>query len=223
MPKLSRSPEEVAAVREKILNAALDILYHESFRELSMRKIAARTDMTAANIYNYFSGKDEIYLAIQTRGFTHLDQKFHRIGVASIEPLEKIRRMIRAYIEFGISNPDQYEIMFTRNTPKYADYIGTSLEPAARIEKETALKVAGHAEKAVSEISETPDKNPFFLTIQLWTALHGLVSLINSRVLQEVDPDTTGVIALMENELMARFNGNSIDKTEGSYGVGTAS
>ena len=31
-----------------------------------MRKIATKVSMTAANIYNYYSNKDEIYLAIQT-------------------------------------------------------------------------------------------------------------------------------------------------------------
>ncbi|MEZ4549411.1 MAG: TetR family transcriptional regulator [Desulfobacterales bacterium] len=36
---------------------------------MSMRKLAGRLKMTAANIYNYYQNKDDLYLAIQTRGF----------------------------------------------------------------------------------------------------------------------------------------------------------
>jgi len=203
MPKIPRSAEEVGTIREKILDAALDILYQESFRDLSMRKIAARTGMTAANIYNYFSGKDEIYLAIQTRGFAHLGGQLDRIEETRLTPVEKIRRMIRAYIDFGMENPDQYDIMFTRNTPKFADYLGTPMEPAARIEKETAMKVAARAERAIA--AAVNDGNAGFRTIQLWTALHGMVSLVNSRVLQEVDPDISGIVASLMDELMIPF------------------
>jgi len=36
-----------------------------------------------------------------------------------------------AYLKFGMENPEYYEIMFSRNTPKYIDYQGTAIEPTA--------------------------------------------------------------------------------------------
>lgn len=204
MPKPVRPQEAVDQVRKNILDAALEILYNEGFANLSMRKIAKKTGMTAANIYNYFKKKDEIYLAIQTRGFAELFSTFHKIEKKEKNPLAAIKKMIHAYIDFGTANPDQYEIMFTRNTPKYADYLGTSLEPAARIEKETAMRVAETAQRVLSGI---PGAGPeaAAVTITVWTALHGLVSLTNSRVLQEVEPDITRVTAMIESILMDRM------------------
>lgn len=209
MPKAPRNSNEILIVKEKILDAALDILFEEGFHFLSMRKIAVKMKMTAANLYNYFSNKDEIYLAIQTRGFALLHKQFEEINQSTKAPLDKIRQMVLTYVDFGIHHPDQYEIMFTRNTPKYSDYIGTSLEPAATIEKQTALKVAEVATKAFLELAE---KKPFinlqdagYRTIQIWTALHGIVSLINSRVLQEVDPDTDAMIEKLTEELLLPF------------------
>ena len=64
MPKSARDHGEVELIKEKILDTALDILFDQGFSSLSMRKIALGTKMTAANIYNYFSNKHEIYLAI---------------------------------------------------------------------------------------------------------------------------------------------------------------
>jgi AcrR family transcriptional regulator len=209
MPKAPRNPKEVLLVKEKILDAALDILFEEGFKYLSMRKIATKMKMTAANIYNYFSNKDEIYLAIQTRGFALLYERFEEIDRTKQTPLEKMRWMIRAYLDFGINCADQYEIMFTRNTPKYSDYLGTNLEPAAKIEKETALKVAEITTKVILDLAEeSPSlqtQNAGYRTIQLWTALHGVVSLMNSRVLQEVDQNTNAIIENLSKELLLPF------------------
>ena len=209
MPKIPRSKTDVEIVRQSILDAALEILYQDGFHALSMRKIAKRSKMTAANIYNYFAGKDEIYLAIQTRGFAQMVDRFRTIDTAESDPVGKVRQMIRAYIHFGTRYPDQYEIMFTRNTPKYADYVGTPMEGAATVEKQTALQVADIAKKALSAAlhakQTTALLDPALLTLQVWTTLHGLVSLINSRVLQEVEPETGPVTDAIISDLVSRL------------------
>ncbi len=212
MPRTPRKPEDVEFVKEKILDTALDILFEKGFNDLSMRKIAVKMKMTAANIYNYFSNKDEIYLAIQTRGFALLYERFYEIDKSLKNPLDKMRQMVRAYIDFGLNCADQYEIMFTRNTPKYSDYVGTKLEPAAFVEKQTALQVAEIATRVGTQIVKDNHllqvEDTRYRTIQVWTALHGVVSLMNSRVLREVDEDTDTVIEKLVNDLIRPFLGN---------------
>ena len=209
MPKAPKTQEEIDAVKAKILDAALEILYEDGFANLSMRKIAARTEMTAANIYHYFSGKDEIYLAIQTGGFIILHDRFNRIQSSDEAPLAQMEKMIRAYIEFGLARKDQYEIMFSRNTPKYSDYVGTKLEPAATIEKDAALRVAALSTRVIRRLDPAGGHMkpvaPHYQTIRIWTALHGIVSLMNSRVLPEVDPDTDAVIEDLIKDLVNTF------------------
>ncbi len=209
MPRTPRNPREIAVIRRKILDVSLDILLEQGFTALSMRKIAARLSMTAANIYNYFSNKDEIYLAIQTRGFEILLARFVEIEQRPLDLRIKIKAMIRAYLDFGISQPDQYEIMFTRNTPKFIDYVGTPLEAAAGIEKSTALQVAAVTTRVISDFMEKhPGPNPSdpaYRTIQLWTALHGVVSLYNSRVLQEADENPEATMERLTEELLLPF------------------
>ncbi len=219
MPRPRLSQKVIDQTRNRILDAALKIIYMEGFASLSMRKIASRIGMSAPNIYRYYKNKDEIYLSIQKRGFEVLGARFREIEKKEDEPVNRIRAMIKTYIDFGITYPDQYEIMFTRNTPKYADYIGTSLEPAAEEEKQTALLVAEAAARTISEAYSKlpPEKreNPGFRTLQLWTALHGAVSLINSRVLQEVDPDTDRFIERMVNDLIQPFVPDAPDCARG--------
>jgi AcrR family transcriptional regulator len=165
--------------------------------------------MTAANIYNYFTNKDELYLVIQTTGFQMLYDRFAEVYRADLAPMEKLRGLMQAYIRFGIAYPDFYEIMFSRNTPKYADYKNTPMEPTASFEKQTALNVADLTEQAIKEIAphvaaEIPD-NARYLTIVLWSALHGVVNLYNSRVLQEVEEAADPLIDRMIDDLANRF------------------
>lgn len=204
MPKAVRSESDINSVKEIILAAALEIIFKEGFNALSMRKIGTKTSMTAANIYNYFSNKDEIYLSIQQKGFDILNNSFNKINRNNEDPYLKLQKMIKAYIDFGTANPDLYEVMFTRSTPKYSDYVGTELEATAITEKETALMLIEEATKLLSDLIE---KNPSiiipdlrFRVIQVWTAIHGVVSLYNSRVLQEVVPDTDEIFKKISNE-----------------------
>ena len=139
MPRAARTPQEVEAVKKEILDTALELIRTEGFENLSMRKIASRLRITATTIYNYYANKDELNLMIRIRGFQILYSMLEEpsLGGGSVE--ERLGSMIRAYAEFGVSHPGYYDIMFNLNTPKYADYAGTQMEPSALREKENAL------------------------------------------------------------------------------------
>lgn len=209
MPKVSRNREDIEAVKLKILDAALEIMIHQGFAQLSMRKIASRVKMTAANIYNYYSNKDEIYLAIQTRGFIALHKQFQDIDRTSQDSLAKLKRLTRAYFEFGIQNAELYEIMFTRNTPKFSDYLGTKLEPAAIAEKQAALDVLDLTSALIFRLASKStiysEEKARYRAIFHWNSLHGIVSLFNSRVLQETIAVTEEIIETLIQDLLLPF------------------
>ena len=209
MPKSARNIEEVEAVRNQIMETARELMCEDGFEALSMRKLANRMGMTAANIYNYFTNKDELYLVIQTTGFQMLYDRFAEIYASAGAPMEKMTALMRAYVSFGLDYPDFYEIMFSRNTPKYTDYKDTPMEPTASVEKQTALNVADLTEQAIKELmphvaAKGPDQARY-LTIVLWSTLHGMVNLYNSRVLQEVEEAADPLIDRMIDDLVNRF------------------
>ncbi len=206
MPKPIRSPQEVETVKNDILTTALKLMCDDGFDALSMRKLAARLKMTAANIYNYYENKDDLYLAIQTRGFQMLVDRFESIYSSDQPTREKLHAMMHAYLKFGIGNPDYYEIMFSRNTPKYADYKGTPMEPTAFIEKQTALKVSEITTRTImalyDENEAISEAEALYRTIVVWSTLHGVVNLFNSRVLQEVEEASEELIDRLFKDLM---------------------
>ncbi len=194
MPKTSRSAEEVSEVKERILDAAIRLISDHGFTRLSMRRLAATIGMTASNIYNYYSSKDELYLAIQTNGFKELCARFEESLKREQMPLRRITAIMREYISYGTSNPDCYNIIFSMDTPKYSDYRNTTIEPVAFAEKKAGLDLIDIACPVVADLLKKQGKpagGAWKKTIQAWIMLHGIVSLMNSRVLQEVAEDSS--------------------------------
>lgn len=191
MPKVKRSQEDRELIREKILEEALTLISEHGFTSFSMRKLASRFGLSATAIYNYYSSKDELYLVILTKGFELLHDRLEKILLSRCDPSRKLRDMVRAYVDFGISNANYYNIMFTSDAPKYRDYVGTDIEPVASVEKQTALKIIDVASGALREFVQVhggmPESGIRYFVIRLWSTLHGIISLYNSRVLPEVD------------------------------------
>lgn len=51
-------------VKKSILNVARNEFINSSFKDTSMRKIAAKANVGLSNIYNYFKNKDEIFCEV---------------------------------------------------------------------------------------------------------------------------------------------------------------
>jgi len=191
MPRAARSDEEVEAVKDGIVQSAMEILVEEGFESLTMEKVGARMNMTAANLYKYFVNKMDLFREIHKRTFDLLYEKLSRSYGPQDDEMEKVVKMIEAYVRFGLENPNYYEVMFNIPTPKYADFIGTQFEEAALEERQNALKlldlVVGAVEALAASRPGIRDMDPKALALRSWCTLHGLVSLCNNRFIAAVD------------------------------------
>ncbi|MCE5211378.1 MAG: TetR/AcrR family transcriptional regulator [Deltaproteobacteria bacterium] len=209
MPKLPMTKEEIENTRGRILDTALNIIIEEGFNNLSVRKIASRLGITATTIYNYYTSKDEINLMIRIRGFEKLYDLLTKRSVALKEIEDKYKAMIRAYVEFGLTYPSYYDIMFNLHTPKYLDYVGTEIEPLAYQEKQNALKcISLFIEPVKAYIpgrGKKKDKFVLYQVVKFWADLHGLVTLTNSRLFHEVLDDVDSFVKERSSEMIENF------------------
>ncbi len=188
MAKPPRPKEEVEQIKEKILNAALDIIIREGYENLSMRNIARRIGMTAANLYNYFSSKDELYLTLLRNAFQKLNNSLRYMVRDVNDPLQKLMRIGEAYINFAIKNKNYYEIMLMTSAPRYSDFIGTEMERLAYESKKTGIEVFNFILDILTEaFPEVGPGKARLILLELWSNLHGIVSLYNYGVLQELE------------------------------------
>ena len=67
-----RRDRERAAARESILSAALDVARRDGWDAVTMRRLADEIEYSANFAYRYFSGRDDILLALVRSGFARL-------------------------------------------------------------------------------------------------------------------------------------------------------
>jgi AcrR family transcriptional regulator len=203
--KKPRDIKEVEGIQGRILGAALDIIVQEGFPALTMRRLASRIGMTAPNIYNYYKSKDELYITLVIQGFEMLHRELTSVHDAHDEPLERAAALARAYIAFGLKHSSYYDIMFTYPTPKYHDYVGTPLEKLSEIEYRVSMDIVMLALKAVKafmgEAHAIDDQEVQRCFIAVWSMLHGMISLYNSKIIGYTTQDPEA----MYEKLIAEF------------------
>jgi AcrR family transcriptional regulator len=187
MTKQRRDSTEVEKIRESIIERAVDIIRTDGFSHMTMRKIASKTGMSATNLYNYFSSKDEIYIHILIRGFRLMHEELNAVFESDHDPLQRGKNFVKTYLMFGIRNYNYYEIMFSPGLPKYADYVGTPMENLAAVEMEYSRKIIELSVKAVTDILKLRENfDPAEVErrmIEVWSMLHGMISLYNSKMI----------------------------------------
>ena len=100
-----------ANLREKILEEAIGILYRDGVERTTMRALASALDYSPATLYRYFRSKQELIREIALHGFVRLEETIE--PSASLEdPLEAAADCMRRYIDFGLTNPQLYRLMF---------------------------------------------------------------------------------------------------------------
>jgi AcrR family transcriptional regulator len=201
MPKITRSVEQVEAVRDHILDCAFEILVKTGYENLSMAKIGSKMKMTAANLYNYYANKDELLIAIHKKAFVMLYDKIRSDVEKADTPLSRLKNMADSFVEFGTRNINIYDVMLNRPLRQYSDYIGTPQEELSTDEFHSSLRVFFFAIKIINEYRETrPDLPPVdqkLLTIQMISALHGIISLHNSGMLKGIADDPDAALTLI--------------------------
>ena len=91
MPKSARKTQEIRKIKKEILKNALYIINKEGIDNLSMRKLARHSNMSAANLYNYYGSKESIIIELDNSGFRTLYRMVKNAVNSAKNPREKMR------------------------------------------------------------------------------------------------------------------------------------
>ena len=92
--------------RENILEAAAQVFRQKGFHGSSMQDIAKAVNLQKASLYHHVSSKQEILLALLDRALELLLERISTISNQNISADEKLRQMIRAYLQILADNTD---------------------------------------------------------------------------------------------------------------------
>jgi AcrR family transcriptional regulator len=160
-----------AQLRIEIIQAAGVAFASRGYEQFSIRKLAAELGCAPGTLYLYFCDKDDLLRAVVEESFAGLLKTLQAIAPGH-DPLASLRAKLRAYIEFGLRNPDHYKCAFV-------------------LQGSTTRKRSSNPHPAFSEMLdsvrrcvETGVFGPvdIDLTSQvLWACIHGITSLLISR------------------------------------------
>ena len=86
--------------RRQIMDAAIDLFYELGYQKASLRDISRRVEVTQAAIYYHFQNKEEILFAIIDEFSNKLDETLRACLALDLDPVEKLRQVIRAHMGF---------------------------------------------------------------------------------------------------------------------------
>ena len=196
----SRAPKgEGERLREEIL-AATERLLLESGDEsaVSIRAIAGAVGVTPPSLYLHFADKEELIHAVCQRRFAELEARIEAEVQGVHDPVEQLRRRGRAYVAFGVENPEHYRILFLGKHAFTREDFEAGVVPGVEGFRHLVANVeAGMASGAFAPADS------FLVACGLWAVVHGITSLrITVTAFPLVDSD-----ALTEHVLDVAIRG----------------
>jgi AcrR family transcriptional regulator len=163
-------------LREEILEAAERLLIDTGDEEaVSIRAVADAVGVTPPSIYLHFRDKNELLFEVCERHFERFDRVLEEAAARSDEPFESLRLRGRAYVQFGVENPEQYRILFMRKR--------ATLPEDVDFDRIRGAAAFGHLVDAVQRCMDAgaiPRRDPFLVATILWIQIHGITSLLIS-------------------------------------------
>ena len=101
-----RRERERTAVRERILDAALEVFATDGAEALTMRALADAIEYSAPVIYAHFRDKDAIIEELCFRELRTLAQAFAKFR--TLDPVERLRQIGYVYTDFAIEHPSHF-------------------------------------------------------------------------------------------------------------------
>ncbi|MGZ9221957.1 MAG: TetR/AcrR family transcriptional regulator [Anaerolineales bacterium] len=97
--------------REDILEAAAQVFRQKGFHGASMQDIAKAVSLQKASLYHHVSSKQEILLALLDRALEMLLERISAIRNQDVPADEKLRQMVRAYLQILAENTDLSSVL----------------------------------------------------------------------------------------------------------------
>jgi len=162
-------------LRDEILDATRELLLETGHaKAVSIRAVAQRVGVTPPSIYLHFADKTELLGAVCEARFDDFIRYMIEATAGIEEPLEALWAMGRAYVRFGVENPEHYRIMFM--TRPLADGLPLDQLPG--------MNAFGHLVASVTRCMDAgaiAAGDAFLVATSLWTAVHGITSLLIAR------------------------------------------
>lgn len=186
---------EGARLRVELIEATARLLEASGDAQvLTLAAVAREARIAAPSIYRHFSDRNELVEAVVADRFDRLDETLAGAMAHAFGPVEGLRACCRAYCRFGLDHPGHYQVLFSANL---------ALDPA-RPGDRPGERVFGRLVAAVQACIDggaARHGDADLMAVNVWVALHGIVSLRASRPNHAWPPVDTLIEAALSGQV----------------------
>ena len=102
---------DTRGTRERILEAAEAFLGQCGYHGTRLQQIAERVGIQKASLFHYFPSKEHLYHAVVDEWFGETEQAIRRVLESDGGSLQKVRRLVEAYVDLVATHPDLTKIL----------------------------------------------------------------------------------------------------------------
>ena len=179
MGTTERRDRERQEMQTLILDAARDLFATEGYEAVTMRKIAEKIEYSPTAIYFHFKDKLALLRALMDRDFAAFAQVLQQTANVK-DPVERLRRLGYAYVDFALQYPNHYRFLFMTAHPAMAPE-DSAIQKGNPDQDAYALLRATVVEVIAQGRLEPGLDDPDLVSQIAWGAASGLVSLHNVK------------------------------------------
>jgi AcrR family transcriptional regulator len=221
MPKVSKAttPRLTSEqIVERLVETATTLLAEEGPSEIKARSVTEAAGVSTTAVYYHLGGLPELFQAVVDKGFRDLSRAFLAVP-AGDDPVTTLFAMALATRRFAQVNPHLYDLMFGLSTRGSYRPLQTVPLGASRRSEEFQAAYA-HLVLACARLVRSgrvrSDEDPEAVAFQLWSAVHGFVTLeLGDYFAQFSDPVGQVLQPMMVNVLVGL--GDTAESAEASH------
>ena len=186
-------------LKEELISSACIICEADGHDRMSLRSIAKEAKVSQTAPYRHFKTKESLLAEVSTRGFTELKEILHNASNVkkSLSTKDRFLEMGQAYIEFGLSKRNTYDLMHSpvidkTQFPELLDIAAGTFEELVHILAELNPGIS--------------DKDLDLKCIHHWALVHGLVGLLRNETLDaeaSINTNAGNAMASVRDDLKA--------------------
>jgi AcrR family transcriptional regulator len=192
-PRARARRGEGERLRDELLAATEQLIVEGGESAVTVRAVAARVGVSTPAVYLHFPDKQALVDAVCLTTWTGLSAAMREAAAGIEDPFEALRERGLAYMRFGLTHQEQYRVLLMRRQEGGDSHLPV-LAAGQRACDELTSAVELCIEQGVFRVDD-----PAQLTLALWAAAHGVVSLVISGAIpavDEIDVEQLGTMAI---------------------------
>jgi AcrR family transcriptional regulator len=146
------------------MEAAAKLISEKGYHETSMRDIAGELNMSAASLYHYFPGKEDLVVALQLECFQDLiSQTEARLSETGEDPVRKLYAFVSTHMRYFVEHIALLRVLLHEDS-----CLGKANQDRVKEYKQTYVQMCETLIRAVPRDDGAPDVDPKIVVFSLF-------------------------------------------------------